>query len=121
MLGDIKYQPIIITVPSSGAQVTVEADTDKLYERCTGIYVSLPSDEMFSSYFSRFELGGKELFPDRYEVKMLTGSEHVPCDELYYQVNECAKGARLKTAYNDSGLSSSYPYTAVLYLRLQNK
>lgn len=121
MLGDIKYQPIIITVPSSEATVTVEADTDKLYERCTGIFISIPDMDAGTSTLSRLEIGGKEIFPDGYEVKMITSTEDVPVDQRYYELNECAKGARLKTEYTDSGDYGDYPYTAILYLRLQNK
>jgi hypothetical protein len=121
MLGDIKYQPIIITVSSSGETVTVEADTDKLYARCTGIYISVPDEDVLTSTLSKLELGGKELFPDGYEVKMLNTSNDVPLDQLYYELNEPAKGARLKTSYTDSGMTGTYPYNAILYLRLENK
>ncbi len=122
MLGDIKYQPIAISVASANAQVTVEADTDKLYSRCTGIFISVPSDSVITSTLSRLELGGKELFPDGYEIKMLNTTGDVPVDERYYELNEPAKGARLKTKYNDSGLfTGTYPYTAILYMRLENK
>jgi hypothetical protein len=121
MLGEIKYQPIQITVASSGAIVTVEADTDKLYARCTGIFISVPDPGVITSTLARVELAGKELFPEGYEVKMLNTTEDVPIDERYCELDEPAKGARLKTQYRDSGLADVYPYTAILYLRLQNK
>lgn len=124
MLGDIKYQPITFSVPSSGAQVTVEADTDKLYEHCTGIFVSIPDEDiggMTSSTFSRMDLGGKELFPDGYEVKMLNTSRDVPPDERYTVFDHPAKGARFKTKYTDSTFAGAYPYSVTIYLRLENK
>src|ERR1044072_3889976 len=106
MLGDIKYQPIIITVSEANAQVIVEADTDKLYARCTGIFISVPDASVISSTLSRFEINGKEIFPDGYEIKMVNTTSDVPVDNRYYELNEPAKGSRLKTKYNDSGLYS---------------
>lgn len=121
MLGDIKYQPIVITINSASQVVTVEADTDKLYSFCTGIFFSTPETEVETSTLSRLEIGGKEIFPDGYEIKMITTSTDVPIDERYCELNEPAKGARIKTKYNDAGLASAYPYTVILYLRLENK
>lgn len=121
MLGDIKYQPIYITIPSSGDEIPVEVDIDKLYARCTGIYMTTPSEDVITSTLSKLEIGGKEIFPDGYEVKMLSTTQDVPLDERYSELNEPAAGARLKTSYTDSGQSGTYPYTAVLYLRLENK
>jgi hypothetical protein len=119
MLGDLKYQPIPITVSSSGDEIPVEADTDKLYSRCTGIFISLPDTSVLTSTLSRVELGGKELFPDGYEVKMLNATEDVPVDQRFYELNEPARGARFRTKYTDAGIADAYPYTAVLYLRLE--
>lgn len=120
MLGDIKYQPIVISVNSANQVVTIEADTDKLYANLTGIFFSIPDETVETSTISRLEIGGNEIFPDGYEIKMITATKDVAIDERYYKLNEPAKGARLKTKYNDSGMSGAYPYTVILYLRLEN-
>ena len=41
----IKYQQYVINVPSSGAVVPIEFETDKLYSKVTGINLVATSDK----------------------------------------------------------------------------
>lgn len=118
MLGEIKYQPIPIAVDAANDELTIEADTDKLYGRCTGIFISVPNNSVITSTM-RVELNGKEIFPDGYEIKMINTTEDVPPDDRFYVLNEPAKGSRMKAKYKDAGLATTYPYTAILYLKLE--
>jgi hypothetical protein len=119
MLGNIKYQPIPITVQFANEQIGIEVETDKLYAKLTGVFVNVVK-EAVSSTFTKVSIGSEEIFPDGYEVRMLTSDLGVPVDGLYYELDEAAAGLKFKTTYRDSGLAASYPYTAVIYLRLEN-
>jgi hypothetical protein len=119
MITDIKYQPFTFTVVSPGQSVSIEFDTDKLYQYVTGIFFSLPSFDAASSVLSRLEIAGKEIFPDGYEVRMLSCDWSQSPNNLYLDIQAPAAGNRIKTSFTDSGISG-YPYQAVLYLRLEN-
>ncbi len=117
MVGNIKYQPVPVTIQFANEQVQIEVETDKLFARLTGVFINVVK-EAANSTLSKVTIGSTEIFPDGYEVRMLTADLGVPVDELYYELDNQAAGLKFKTLYRDSGLAVSYPYTAVIYLRL---
>lgn len=119
---DIKYQIIKIKVSVSGERQKLSADTDKKYQRLKGVFASLPNEEALTGSTMELKLADKELFPEGFEVKMLYCSERyvAPAERFYSRLDEEAEGNRMDITYQDGGRSLNYPYTALLYLHLEN-
>ncbi len=96
----------------------IDADTDRHYERVSGLMMSLPNDDVRATM--ELNINNEEVFPEAYEIKLLTSSTQVAPDERFYTLNSQAKGSRIELKYQDSGSSREYPYRAILYLRLEN-
>lgn len=119
---DIKYQLIKIQVQQPGDKPRFSADTDKLYKRITGLFASLPSDKAMPGTCLGLKIADKEIFPEDFEVKMISTSLSVsPNDRFYERVQEEAAGNRVEGRWCDSGKAEHYPYEAKLYLRLEEK
>jgi len=117
-MSEIKYQLIKIEIPESEEKVRFSADTDRLYEQVTGIMISMPESDIRASL--ELSINNTELFPEDYETKLLMTTENVAPDDRFYSVICEAKGSRIEGKLQDAGKSRSYPYTALLYLRLEN-
>ncbi|MDP2385688.1 MAG: hypothetical protein Q8M29_04915 [Bacteroidota bacterium] len=115
----IKYQHITFKVTTAGQEVSIDAETDKLYKRVTGVNVVLTED---SNKFSTLELeiNTVELFPEYFEVLRLLFRDQVPFGFEYHSLNEKAEGSKVKGKYRDVENGSSYPYYVTISLRLQN-
>lgn len=122
-MAKFKYQLIKFTVPSSRAVVNINANSDKLYKHITGIFASLPNDNAFAGSTLQLYVNDTEIYPEGFELKMLTCGNQVPPNERYYQAEEEAAGSTIRGRYTDGGLGQgvNYPYTATLYLRLEEK
>jgi len=122
-MSEIKYQLLKIKVSTSGESIKFSADSDKKYNRLTGLFASLPDtgNAMFGSTLE-FKIADKEIFPEDFEIKMISCGQNVATNERFYdQLDEEAQGNRLEGRFTDGGNASSYPYTAKLYLRLEEK
>lgn len=120
-MNNIRYQLIKINVPAKDALVKFSVDTDKKYEQITGLYASLPEDEAIAASTLELKISNEEIFPEDFEVKMITCSQDVSPNERFYEkVQHEAAGNTLEGRFTDGGNATSYPYTAVLYLRLEN-
>jgi len=120
-MAKIKYQIIMFNVPQAGAVVNINANSDKLYKRITGLFASLPEDKAFAGTTLQFQINDQEVFPEGFEVKFISCSEHVSPNERFYNTNEEGDGSTLKGKYTDGGGATSYPYKGVLCLRLEDK
>jgi hypothetical protein len=120
---DIKYQVIKITVPSQGALVTVNTNSDKLYKNIVGILVSMPYQITFAdSSTCNILINDKEIFPDTFEVKVIHCDTYIPVNERFYLLDEPADGSTVKIKLQDGAMAGVvYPYTANLYLKLVEK
>jgi hypothetical protein len=117
-MSDIKYQLIKIEIKQSKEKVRFWADTDRLYAKVTGLMMSMPQDSIRASI--ELSINNTEIFPEDYEVKLLSTTENVAPDERFYTLECEAKGSRVEGKLQDSGTSRDFPYTALLYLRLEN-
>ena len=124
----IKYQSIRIQVAGAGTMINFSADTDKLYEKITGISLELPYEaNLFGSQIG-INIAGVELFPENYEAKRLCASQDVSPNERFYQgtkenpLFDDAHGNQVSGKFTDGGNAAlvAFPYTAILTLRLEN-
>ncbi len=116
----IKYQQIIITIPAAGIELPIDAETDKLYKKVTGINVVLTdANGRFSTM--EIEINNQEVFPEDFEVLRLLFRDQVPFGYEYHELNEPAGGSKLKGKYRDVPNGATYPYKAIISLRLENE
>jgi hypothetical protein len=118
----LKYQLVRIAITASGIEVPVEFNTEKGYAMVTGVTTnSSDRNAYLGCYFNRFEINNREIFPEGYEVKMITTGIDVPADDRFYsKIMEPADGTKVSIKYKDGGNANAYPYTATIYLRLEN-
>ncbi|HEY4785960.1 MAG TPA: hypothetical protein VIH57_07920 [Bacteroidales bacterium] len=120
----IKYQILKVTVPSAGETVNINVTTDKMYKKITGILASFP---FYISFLQKstlsLSINDKEIFPDEFEVKLISFGPGVPTNELFYLLDEEANGSTIKGKFKDGtdALGFPYPYTVIIYLRLEDK
>jgi len=122
-MNQIKYQIIKVPVNEPGESVRFFADTDKLYKRISGLFASLPDERAVRGTTLELKIAEKEIFPEEWELKMITCSEHVTPNERFFEkISEEAKGNRIEGRFTDGSFPGiSYPYIAKLYLRLEEK
>ena len=120
----IKYQILKVNVPNAAEPVNINTTTDKMYKRITGILVSFP----FYSYFYQrstlsLQINDKEIFPEDFDVKLISYGVGVPTNELFFLLDEEAAGSTIKGKFRDGGdtMGFPYPYTVNIYLRLEDK
>jgi hypothetical protein len=118
MLPKIKYQQLNYTVTAANQQITIDAETDKLYKTCTGINVLITLDTAKFSTI-HLDMNNIELFPEKFEVVRILFRAFAPFGYEYQRLNEPAAGSRIKGTYTDSGVSL-YPYNVTISLRLEN-
>ena len=122
MAYEIKYQLIKIIIPQASASVKFDVDTDKTYKRITGIHGTIPEDKAIIGCNIELKIAEKEIFPSDFEFKLITTNLSVsPNTRFYDKVNEEADGSKVEGRFIDSGKADNYPYTAKLYLRLEEK
>lgn len=114
----IKYQQVSITITGAGQSVPVEAETDKLYNTCTGINIVLSDTGAKFSTF-QLEINSQEVFPENFEVLRLLFREHAPFGFDYHRLHEPASGSRIKATFTDKA-GAAYPYTVTFSFRLEN-
>ena len=119
----IKYQIVRVTIPAAGEMVNINANTDKLYKKITGILVTVPHMVSFLNRSTlNLLLNDKELFPDDFEVKLITCDSYVPTNERFYLLDEIADGSTVKGKFKDGADAGVvYPYTANIYLKLEER
>jgi hypothetical protein len=120
----IKYQIVKINVPSAGAMVNINFNSDKLYKKITGILVTVPYVMSFLNKSTlSLSINDQEVFPDDFEVKLITCDSYVPTNERFYKLEEDADGSTVKGKFKDGGAMNgiTYPYTAYLYLKLEER
>jgi len=116
------YKIIKISVPESGSIVKFSYDTDKMYKSITGLFASLPEDNAVPGCLLELKIAEKEIFPEEFEVKMITTGLNVsPNKRFYDKILEDAAGNRIDGRFVDAGKASSYPYVAKLYVRLEER
>lgn len=115
----LKYQQIVLTIASSGQEVPIDVETDKLYKKVTGLNIVL-SDVTNKFSTIKLDVNNQELFPENFEVLRLLFRDQVPFGYEYHELSELAEGSRLKGTYKDVPSGGAYPYKVIISLRLQN-
>jgi hypothetical protein len=116
----IKYQQIKYSISSIGQEISIDAETDKLYKKVTGINIVL-SDARNKFSTIELDVNSNELFPENFEVLRLLFREQVPFGYDYHTLNEQAAGSKLKGKYKDLNNGANYPYNLIISLRLENE
>jgi len=121
-----RYQIIKVQIPSSGALVRFNAETDKLYDRVMGMHISLPSQEHHLGSTIELKISEDEIFPEGFETKLLTSDQSTSPNERFSTFDEDdyiqASGSLISGRFSDGGAQGlSYPYTAIMYLKLKKE
>jgi len=122
-----KYQIIKVKVDSHGQSVKFSAETDKLYQKVQGIYVSLPKDTSHFGSTLELRIAEQEIFPDGFETKLLAANQSSSPNERFVMFDKDeeieAKGSHLEGRFVDGGFDdgSTFPYTLNIYLKLKNE
>jgi hypothetical protein len=115
----IKYQQLTITITSTGQNIPVELETDKLYNTLTGINLVL-TDETAKFSTLKMDVNNTEVLPDNFEVLRIRFRDQSPFGFDYHQLNETASGSKLKVSYTDKG-GTTFPYRVIFSFRYENK
>lgn len=117
----IKYQLLKLLIPTSGADVQAEINTEKGYALVTGISANATDEEAsLGCVFNKFEINNKEIFPEGYESSRITTGINVSPNDRFYKVTEPADGTKVTVKYKDGGNALAYPYILTIYLNLEN-
>jgi len=119
----IKYQIIKVTVPNDGAMVNINVNSDKLYKKISGLIITTPYQVPYLNMSTlSLQINDKEIFPDDFEVKLLTTDQSTPVNERFYQMDEPADGSTIKGKYKDGNTGNvNYPHIVNIYLKLEEK
>lgn len=125
---NIKYQRIPVIITAAGTTTLFSANTDKLYKNVTGICVSLPYDASLYGTTVAMKIASEEIFDENFEAKLLAVNSEVAPDNKFYSGTvknpfiEPAEGSYVEGKLTDGGIISgvTFPYTAIIYLRLEN-
>jgi len=121
-----KYQLIKIKVNSAGESVKFTADTDKLYERIDGMFVSLPFDDSHFETTLELRIADQEILPEGFETKLLACNQSTSPNERFFRFDNDeaieAKGSHIEGRFTDGGFTTgiTFPYQAIIYLKLKN-
>lgn len=115
----IKYQQLTFVVASAGQQIPIDAETDKLYNTCTGINILL-TDENAKFSTLHLDINSQEVFPENFEVIRIRFREFAPFGYDYHTLRETAGGSRINGKYTDKG-GVAFPYSVTISFRLENK
>lgn len=115
-----KIKSIRITVPSSGASVSVDTETDVNYKIVDGVKINVSSTGAEVGSTMQLAINEEEIFPDTFDVSNVTSSQDCPVDDRFYtdkgKLSIPAGGSTVKIRYVDGGNAAAYPYTATLVL-----
>ena len=122
-----KYQIIKVKVDNSGQTVKFSAETDKLYMKVKGIYVSMPKDTSHFGSTLELRIAEQEVFPEGFETKLLAASQSSSPNERFaiFDADEVieARGSQIEGRFVDGGFDdgSTFPYVMNIYLKLKNE
>src|SRR5690606_25619336 len=120
---EIKYQILKIIVPSQGALVTVNSNTDMLYKDVCGMLLTVPFEVLpHDRSLCSIVINEREIFPEDFEMKLLVSDVSIAVNERMYTVHADAQGSTVKVKYKDGSMpGQTYSYDVHLYLKLEGK
>lgn len=122
-----KYQIIKVKVDAPGQTVKFSAETDKLYQKVQGMYVSMPKDESHFGSTLELRIAEQEVLPEGFETKFLAASQSSSPNERFFMFDKDetieAKGSYIEGRFVDGGFITgiTFPYTMNIYLKLKNE
>lgn len=129
----VKYQAMQLpAVAAAGNTVELPGGkTDINYKHVTGFAIGIVGDTtgINQSTLEKFTVDGYEVFPEDYPASGLMSSADVPPDERYFShkdkegkiVPYRAEGSAVNIKYTDGSFAGvAYPYTVIVWLRLEN-
>lgn len=122
-----KYQIIKVKVDAPGQTVKFSAETDKLYQKVQGMYVSMPKDESHFDSTLELRIAKQEIFPEGFETKLLAASQSSSPNERFFEFDKDevieARGSHIEGRFEDGGFAVgiTFPYTMNIYLKLKNE
>ena len=115
-----KYQVLEAVVSKPNELVKFSDYLDKDYKYLTGMAVL--EFYTFQSSFEYSAIDGKELLPRGFELVFLQANNFVNPSERFFGLEDVeAKGKKIELEFKDGGVSSQYPFTLKVYLRLENE
>lgn len=120
---EIKIQIIKIQVNQPKEIIKISTETDKLYERVTGIAASLPYEPSLFGSTLHLKIADVEVFPEEFEIKQIYAGKNVGLNDRILEVDYEAKGSTLHIEYTDGGVIEEvkFPHIVKLYLKLETK
>ena len=121
----VKFQLVKVVVSEAGEQVRFNAETDKLYDRVTGLYVFTPYYRYNTGSTIELKIAEEEIFPEGFDTKIIASNMSVSPSQRFYTFENdeeiMAKGNLVSGKYSDGGNESgiAYPYTMTLVLKLK--
>ena len=122
-----KYQIIKVKVDAPGQTVKFSAETDKLYQKVQGMYVSIPKDESHFGSTLELRIAEQEVLPEGFETKFLAANQSSSPNERFFMFDKDemieARGSHIEGRFVDGGFIAgiTFPYTMTIYLKLKNE
>lgn len=122
-----KYQIIKVKVDAPGQTVKFSAETDKLYQKVQGMYVSMPKDESHFGSTLELRIAEQEVLPEGFETKFLAANQSSSPNERFFLFDKDemieARGSHIEGRFVDGGFIAgiTFPYTMNIYLKLKNE
>ena len=116
-----KFYQIFSASITSGLTKTFSGNLNILYKKATGIYAVI-SDATGAtlSKFTKFQIDNDDVFPENFEVLLITSGTDVPPDDRFLKLDERAENSPVEMTYVDGTKGTAYPYTLSIYFRLEN-
>jgi hypothetical protein len=110
-------------VRDANAVVRENFELDKNVSKVNALLVTADKEEMLYNRGSqKIEINGQEIFPEKYESKLLMSGLNVSPNERYYTIVNNGIGNRImkvEFADNADGRSSFSPYRVSIYLECE--
>lgn len=112
-----------LLVPTSGEIVREQFELDKNVSKVNAILLTSDKEEqLYNRGSQKIEINGQEIFPEKYESKLLMSGINVSPNERYYKLENIAVGNRImKVEFTDAqdSRSSFSAYRVSVYLELE--
>ncbi len=124
-LRKVKYQSVEVDVVNNTDDFKLSFETDRLYAKVKGIAIQfIPLSGTLNTdflKFSKFEIQGREIYPNDFYVKHLDTSNDVPLNKKFdLEVDEPANSSKVDVTLRDHIAVQVGTYKVILTLKLEN-
>ena len=114
-----------LLVSQSGAIVREQFELDKNVSKVNAILLTSDKEEqLYNRGSQKIEINGQEIFPEKYESKLLMSGINVSPNDRYYKIENTSVGNRImKVEFTDAqdSRSSFSAYRVSVYLELETE